>query len=84
MYRQIAVLISMEIEKGDYPPNRPVPSEAELCDRFSVSRRTARSAYDLLAEHGWIVRAPGKGTYAAATPGTPLGNQPPTPHDSQG
>lgn len=72
MYRQIAVVIVTEIENGRYPPNRPVPSEAELCNRFGVSRRTARSAYDLLTDHGWIVRAPGKGTYAAATPGSPL------------
>lgn len=67
MYRQIARVIGERITSGTYEPNRPVPSESEICEEFKVSRRTARSAYALLVEQGLVVRVPGKGTYAADT-----------------
>ncbi|TNY34697.1 GntR family transcriptional regulator [Thermomonospora catenispora] len=63
MYRQIADIIAKRIADGTYPPRRRIPSEAQICEEFGVSRRTARSAYALLAEQGLIVTAPGKGTY---------------------
>ena len=63
MYRQIADRIAARITDGTYRPNRRVPSEAEICTEFDVSRRTARAAYEILAEDGLIVTAPGKGTY---------------------
>lgn len=65
LYRQIANLIERRIVDGTYPPNRKVPSESAICEEFGVSRRTARSAYALLAERGLIVTVPGKGTYVA-------------------
>lgn len=68
MYQQIAAVIEGRIADGTYPPRRRVPSEAEICDEFGVSRRTARSAYAVLAEKGLIVTAPGKGTYVADRP----------------
>ena len=63
MYRQIAAIIAGRIADGTYPPNRRAPSEADICKEFDVSRRTARSAYAVLREQGWIVTSPGKGTY---------------------
>ena len=67
MYRQIAAIIAGRIADGTYPPNRLIPSEAAICEEFDVSRRTARSAYALLADQGLIVTAPGKGTFVAQT-----------------
>lgn len=69
LYRQIANLIERRIVDGTYPPNRKVPSESAICEEFGVSRRTARSAYALLADRGMIVTVPGKGTYVAERPG---------------
>lgn len=69
LYRQIAKLIERRIADGTYPPNRKVPSESAICEEFGVSRRTARSAYALLADRGMIVTVPGKGTYVAERPG---------------
>ncbi|WP_141926332.1 GntR family transcriptional regulator [Haloactinospora alba] len=68
MYQQIARAIAARVEDGTYPPNRLIPSEADVCEEFGVSRRTARSAYALLVEQGWIVRSPGKGSYARGHP----------------
>lgn len=65
MYRQIATRLKTQIEDGTYPPNSRMPSETELCERFGVSRRTARSAYAILLESGHVVTSQGKGTYAA-------------------
>lgn len=70
MYRQIADRIAAGIEDGTYPPNRRVPSESELCERFDVSRRTVRAAYAILAERGLVVTSKGKGTYVAEQPQT--------------
>lgn len=63
MYRQIADRIADRFKDGAYRPNRRVPSEAEICAEFDVSGRTARAAYEILAEDGLIITAPGKGTY---------------------
>jgi DNA-binding GntR family transcriptional regulator len=63
MYRQIADRISAQIEDGTYPPNSRVPSEAEICEQFNVSRRTVRSAYAILLERDLVVTSQGKGTY---------------------
>ncbi|GAB3457479.1 hypothetical protein GCM10027570_40040 [Streptomonospora sediminis] len=64
MYRQIAAIIAERIVDGTYQHNQLIPTELEVCEEFDVSRRTARSAYALLREQGWIVSSPGKGTYA--------------------
>ncbi|MFE3461294.1 GntR family transcriptional regulator [Nocardiopsis aegyptia] len=68
IYKQIAAVIRRRIADGTYPPNRVVPSEAAVCEEFGVSRRTARSVYALLTEQGWVVRVPGRGTFAAPEP----------------
>lgn len=75
LYRQIANLIERRIADGTYHPNRKVPSEAAICEEFGVSRRTARSAYALLADRGLIVMVPGKGTYVAERPGDEGGDR---------
>lgn len=54
-----------------------LPSEAELCDRFGVSRMTARQAMQLVASDGLIERRRGAGTFVRPHPvprelGSPL------------
>jgi GntR family transcriptional regulator len=64
LYQQISSLLREEIGRGQYEPSGKLPSEAELCKRFAVSRVTVRLALDKLAEEKVVERKQGKGTFA--------------------
>lgn len=58
-------------------PGDRLPSDAELCERFSVSRMTARQAVHALLAEGLLYRRRGQGTFVAEPPvarllGSPL------------
>jgi len=74
-YAQIAHYLRTLVAAGS--PGDRLPSDAELCDRFSVSRMTARQAVGLLLSEGLLYRRRGQGTFIAARPvqrllGSPL------------
>jgi GntR family transcriptional regulator len=46
-------------------PGDRLPSEAELCERFGVSRMTVRQAVQVLANERLLVRRRGEGTFTA-------------------
>ena len=68
LYEQIAAVLTARIADGTYPPRRRIPSEAAICDEFSVSRPTARAAVQLLVERGLVRTVRGKGSYVVDEP----------------
>ncbi|WP_088033887.1 GntR family transcriptional regulator [Evansella clarkii] len=54
-----------DIQNGTYPIKSQLPTEANLCDRFGVSRTTIRNALQQLVTEGYIERIQGKGTFVA-------------------
>src|SRR5687767_15766889 len=64
------VIIERELRKmiRAAQPGDPLPSDAELCERFGVSRMTARQAVQRLANEGLLYRVSGRGTFVAQDP----------------
>lgn len=48
-----------------WEPGQVIPSEAELCQMYSVSRTTVRKALEHLTQEGLLYRLQGKGTFVA-------------------
>ncbi|MCR5371581.1 MAG: GntR family transcriptional regulator [Clostridium sp.] len=71
MYMRIQQYIRRQIEQGVWPPDSPVPTEAELMEKFNVSRITVTTALRELVKEGLIYRIQGKGTYVAKKENTP-------------
>lgn len=68
LYVQVAALLRREISQRRYGESGALPSEAQLQQRFGISRVTARQALRRLADQGLVERRQGKGTYVAGQP----------------
>ncbi len=66
LYRQLMQRIRADIAAGVYPVHSRIPSEAELGERYQVSRVTVRRALAELSQEGLLRRMQGKGTYVCA------------------
>jgi GntR family transcriptional regulator len=54
VYHQIADFLRDEVNRGTYPAGNPLPSERELCERYTVSLTTVRRAVAILREEGLV------------------------------
>jgi DNA-binding GntR family transcriptional regulator len=62
LYIQLALLLKKEIADGVYPVGSHLPTEGELCQRFSVGRHTVREATRLLRDERLISTRRGSGS----------------------
>ncbi|MET7712835.1 GntR family transcriptional regulator [Streptomyces sp. NPDC005407] len=72
LYQQVAAAIRQGIADGDFPSGSPLPSEAQLIERYEVSRPTVRNAIAALRSEGLIEVRHGKGSFVKDTPTPPL------------
>jgi GntR family transcriptional regulator len=62
LYLQVVHALKEEIVSGVYPVGSQLPTEEELCQRFSVSRYTVREALRRLREDSLVSSRQGAGT----------------------
>jgi GntR family transcriptional regulator len=63
LYYQLKRILLRRIQDGNITPDKAIPSETELQERYGVSRITVRRALSDLASEGYISRQPGRGTF---------------------
>ena len=64
-YYQLQEILQTWIEENGIPPHTQIFSEAELCERFGVSRTVVRQALLGLERNGLVYRAKGRGSFVA-------------------
>ena len=64
-YYQLEQLLREKVENGRLKPGDALPSEAELCSTFMVSRTVVRQALNKLCQDGIVYKQKGKGTFVA-------------------
>ncbi|RLM21236.1 GntR family transcriptional regulator [Brenneria alni] len=64
-YLQIEQILGRQIHENTLKPGDPLPTEAEMCQQYQVSRMTARKAVDYLVRQGLVERYRGRGTFVA-------------------
>lgn len=71
LWRQLAERLAEDIARGIYPPGSALPSEAQLMDRYHVSRVTVRSAVGHLRETGIVASSQGVRSTVIGPPPSP-------------
>jgi GntR family transcriptional regulator len=63
VYYRLADDIKQQIESGVLKNGELIPTEAQLCEQYAISRMTVRQGIALLAEAGLIDTVKGKGSF---------------------
>jgi GntR family transcriptional regulator len=64
-YYQLQGILQAWIEESGMPPQTLLPSEAELCEKYRVSRTVVRAALSALERDGLIYRVKGRGSFVS-------------------
>jgi DNA-binding GntR family transcriptional regulator len=65
LYHRIKEDLSLQIRSGSWRPGLEIPSEAELCRHYGVSRGTIRRAVADLVQQGLVCRRQGSGSFVS-------------------
>lgn len=65
LYHQIKESLALQITSGRWRPGEELPSEADLCRFYGVSRGTIRRAISDLARQGLLNTRQGRGTFVS-------------------
>lgn len=65
LFYQLKNIILSEIKNGQYKVGDVLPTEAELTEKYEISRTTVRQAMTELVQDGWLHRMKGKGTFVS-------------------
>jgi GntR family transcriptional regulator len=68
LYHQVYTILREQLMEGRYTPDKALPGEIDLAQKFHVSRVTMRRALDELVREGLIERARGRGSFARPQP----------------
>lgn len=66
LYMQVRQMLKNSIQQGKYKPDEQIPTEAELCEAYNVSRITIRKAIEELVRDGTLTRIPRRGTFVTS------------------
>jgi DNA-binding GntR family transcriptional regulator len=62
-YAQLVRILQGQLAAGVFRPGDRLPSEAQLCERYSVSPMTVRRVVNILVDQGAVVAEQGRGTF---------------------
>jgi GntR family transcriptional regulator len=68
LHRQLADRLRGQILDGALPPGSRLPTEAELTERYGVTRPTIRQALVQLRAEGWVTTRQGAGSFVREQP----------------
>ncbi|MFY1698477.1 MULTISPECIES: GntR family transcriptional regulator [unclassified Solwaraspora] len=63
LYRQLADLLRAQIEAGELPPGRPIPSVVQLQQRYGLARGTVLHTVRVLVDEGLVQVVKGRGVF---------------------
>jgi len=66
LYIQLTRIFLDEINSGHWKLNERIPTEEELCKKYTISKITVRQAINNLVSDGYVVKIQGKGTFVAS------------------
>ena len=67
LYLQLTRILLSKITSGQWVSGRQIPTEAELCSEYGVSKITVRQAIKNLAADGYLRKIQGKGTFVTSS-----------------
>jgi DNA-binding GntR family transcriptional regulator len=65
LFVQVADDLAGQIERGELPPGRRIPSESDIARLYGVGRSSAKRAVKLLKERGLVYGVAGKGVFVS-------------------